>query len=158
MALPQGFRRNGPARAAGPSHVEDIEARAARLGITIERVVEQLRAIGFADIRRVVNWGDGKLIMTPSDKLLDSDAAAIGEIIASAKDQKIYRVKMHDKTPALALMTRILDKLNNRDEQADDDAAEARDFLLEELDRLSAEIAEEEEGRAPAQSHLEDAK
>ena len=147
MALPQGFRRNGPAHVAGPFAVEDIEARAERLGITVEQVFDQLHAIGFADIRRVVGWDDGILVMKPSGQLLDSDAAAIAEIVASAKDQKIYRVKMHDKTPALALMTRILEKLNKPDEQTDDDAAEAQEFLVEELDRLAAEVVEEEGDR-----------
>jgi hypothetical protein len=157
MASPQGFRRNGPAHVAGPFAVEEVAERAARLGITIERVFDQLHAIGFADIRRIVAWDDGILVMKPSGQLLDSDAAAIAEIIASAKDQKIYRVKMHDKTPAVALMTRILEKLNKQDEQTDDDGEEARDFLLEELDRLSAELAAEEEDRAPAEGDPEGA-
>jgi hypothetical protein len=153
MAEPQGFRQNGPARLAGPLAVDEVAERAAkRLDVTVERVLEQLRAIGFADIRRVVDWNDGTLVMKPSGELLDGDAAAIAEIVASAKDQKIYRVKMHDKTPALALMTRILERLNKQDEQTDDDSEEARDFLLEELDRLSAEIAVEEDNREPAET------
>ena len=149
--------RGGTVHAAGAPSVEEVAERAARLGITVVRVLEQLRAIGFADIRRVVDWEDGKLNMKPSGDLLDSDAAAIAEIIASAKDQKIYRLKMHDKTPALALMTRILEKLNKQDEQIGDDGEEARDFLLEELDRLAAEIAAEEDNREPAESHPEGA-
>jgi hypothetical protein len=77
--------------------------------------------------------------MTASCQLPKTDAAAIAEIIASAKDQKIYRVKLHDKTPALALLTRILEKFTNQDEQVDDDADGAREFLIQELDRLAAE-------------------
>jgi hypothetical protein len=150
--------RGGPAHVAGPLSVEAVAVRAERLGISIERVLERLHAIGFADIRRVVGWNDGTLIMKPSGELLDSDAAAIAEIIASAKDQKIYRVKMHDKTPALALMIRILEKLHEQDEQTDDDGEEARDFLLEELDRLAAEMAAEEENREPAEGHPEAAR
>jgi hypothetical protein len=91
--------------------------------------------------RRIVSWDTEKLTMTASSKLPKTDAAAIAEIIASAKDQKIYRVKLHDKTPALALLTRILEKFTNQDEQADDDGEEAREFLLQELDRLAAEVA-----------------
>jgi hypothetical protein len=128
----------GLARAPGLP-VEEVEARAAPLGITVERLVEELRALAFSDITRIVSWDTEKLAMTASSELPKTDAAAIAEIIASAKDQKIYRVKLHDKTPALALLTRILEKFTNQDEQADDDADGAREFLIQELDRLAAE-------------------
>src|SRR5947207_9519852 len=104
MAEPERPRPDGSAP-AGPLPVEEVEARARRLGITLDRVLEQLYAIAFTDIRRVVGWEDGTLTMKASGELLPSDAAAIAEIVASAKDQKIYRVKLHDKTPALALLT-----------------------------------------------------
>ena len=42
--------------------------------------------------------------MTASGDLDEADKAAVAEIIALAKDQKIYRVKMHDKPSALALL------------------------------------------------------
>jgi hypothetical protein len=154
MAEPQRPRPDGSA-SAGPLPVEEIADRAARLGITVGRVLEELHAIAFADIRRIIDWGDGKLTMKASSELLDSDAAAIAEIVASAKDRSIYRVKMHDKTPALALMTRILEKFTNLDEQSDDDSEEARDFLLQELDRLAAEIAAEEDNRESAENDSE---
>ena len=144
--------RGGSAHVAGPLSVEEVAERARRLGIAVQRVLEQLHAIGFADIRRVVGWNDGTLVMKPSDELLDSDAAAIAEIVASANDQKIYRVKLHDKTPALALMIRILEKLDKADEQTDDEVDDARDFLLEELHRLSAEMAAEEGDQVPVES------
>jgi len=150
MAEPQRPRPDGSAH-AGPLPVEEVEARARRLGITLDRVLEQLYAIAFADIRRVVAWDDGTLTLKASGELLPGDAAAIAEIVASAKDQKIYRVKLHDKTPALALLTRILEKFAKQDEQSDDDGEEARDFLLQELDRLEAEISAEEDNRVPAE-------
>jgi hypothetical protein len=133
------------ARAVALPAVQEVAAGAARLGITIERVIEGLRAIAFSDITRIVSWDTEKLTMTASSELPKTDAAAIAEIIASAKDQKIYRVKVHDKTPALALLTRILEKIANQDEHADDDGEEAREFLLQELDRLAAEVAAEED-------------
>jgi len=144
MAEPQGPRPKGSA-SAGPFGVEEVAERAARLGITAQRVLEELHAIAFADIRRIVDWNDGKLTMKTSGELSAGDAAAIAEIVASAKDRSIYRVKMHDKTPALALLTRILEKFAKKEEQIDDDGEEARQFLFEELDRLAAEIADEEE-------------
>jgi len=150
--------RGGSARAAALPAVREVVAPAvalpavqevavgtARLGITLERLIEEVRAIAFADITRIVSWDTEKLTMTVSGKLPNTDAAAIAEIIASAKDQKIYRVKLHDKNPALVLLTRILEKFANQDEQADDDGEEAREFLLQELDRLAAEVAAEED-------------
>jgi hypothetical protein len=144
--------RSGSARAAAPPAVrevvapavalpavQEVAAGAARLGITLERLIEEVRAIAFADITRIVSWDSEKLTMTASGELPKTDAAAIAEIIASAKDQKIYRVKLHDKTPALVLLTRIREKLAIQDEQADDDAEAAREFFIQELDRLAAE-------------------
>ena len=149
MAEPQGPRPGGSAH-AGPLPVAEVAERAARLGITLDRVIEELHAIAFADIRRIVDWNDGKLTMKTSGELSDGDAAAIAEIVASAKDRSIYRVKMHDKTPALALLTRILEKFAKEEEQIDDDGEEARQFLLEELDRLAAEVVAEEGDREVA--------
>src|SRR5437762_11902789 len=149
MAEPERPRPDGSAH-AGPLPVEEVEAPARRLGITLGRVLEQLYAIAFADIRRVVAWDDGTLTLKASGELLPGDAAAIAEIVASAKDQKIYRVKLHDKTPALALLTRILEKFVKQDEQTDDDGEEARQFLLEELDRLAAEVVAAEGDREVA--------
>src|SRR5438105_12632640 len=119
--------------------VQEVVAGAARPGITLERLIEQVHAIAFADITHIVSWDNEKLTMTPSGELPKTDAAAIAEIIASAKDQKIYRVKLHDKNPAQALLTRIYEKFTNQDEQVDDDAEAAREFIIQELDRLAAE-------------------
>ena len=100
---------------------------------------------------RASSVGDAeKLTLTASGELDKADKPAIAEIIASAKDKKIYRVKLHDKTPALALLTRILEKFVKQDEQTDDDGEEARQFLLEELDRLAAEVVAEEGDREVA--------
>jgi hypothetical protein len=125
--------------AADDSGIEEVAERTAQLGITIERIIEELRAIAFADITRIVSWNTEKLTMTASGELPKTEASAIAEIIASAKDQKIYRVKLHDKTPALALLTRILEKFAKQDEQSGDEGDEAREFLIDELDRLAGE-------------------
>jgi hypothetical protein len=130
---------DGSALADDDSAIEEVAERTAQLGITIERIIEELRAIAFADITRIVSWNTEKLTMTASGELPKTDASAIAEIIASAKDQKIYRVKLHDKTPALALLTRILEKFAKQDEQSRDEGDEAREFLIDELDRLAGE-------------------
>ena len=84
MAEPEGFR--GGSAYAGSLPVEEVAERAARLGITVERIVEELRAIAFADITHIISWDAEKLTLTASDKLDKADRPAIAEIIASAKD------------------------------------------------------------------------
>lgn len=146
MAEPERPRPDGSAY-AGPLPVEEVEARTARLGITIERVLRELGVIAFADITRIVSWDAEKLTMTASSALDKTETAAIAEIVASAKDGKIYRVKSHDKTPALALLLRwfwMLEKFKrgaHEDEQPDDDGEDPREFLARELARLRARRA-----------------
>jgi len=124
--------------------LEEVAERAARLGITLDRVLEALAWIAFGDITRVVSWDTDTLTMTASGDLDEADRAAVAEIIASAKDQKIYRVKMHDKPTALALLLRWLDKLEKMKseasggEQDDDDEEDPREFLIRELTRIRA--------------------
>lgn len=143
MAEPQGFRQNGPARVAGPLAVEEVAEFATRLNLTGKRVILELARIGFADIRRVVSWDKDKLVMTPAGALRKRDAAAIAEIVASAKDARIYRVKLHDKTAALGLLSRILNMqikaARNEDEPTKDDGEDPREFIIRELDRIAAE-------------------
>ena len=136
--------------------VEEVEARAARLGITPERVLAEYARIAFASLRDIAEWGPGKdgLQVKPSGDLTPDQVAAIAEIVASASSGKIYRIKMHDKKPVLDAIARhlgLLEKLrSDEDEQAD--AEEAQEFLIEELDRLAAEVAREEgdpEGQEP---------
>ena len=46
-------KRNRRWRSA--SAVEDVEARAARLGITVERVLQKYASLAFADLRRIAD-------------------------------------------------------------------------------------------------------
>ena len=143
MAEPERLRPDGSAHAR-PLPVEEVAERAARLGVTLERVLQELVSIAYADITRIVSWDTETLTMTPSGQLDPADRAAVAEIVASAKDKNIYRVKMLDKTPALALLLRwfwMLEKLKrgaNNNEQTDDDGEDPREFIIRELARLRA--------------------
>jgi hypothetical protein len=122
--------------------IEDVEARAKRLGITEERVLQEYARIGFSKITDVVEWNAEGVLNAKADPG-DEAVAAIAEIVASASTQKIYRVKMHDKKPVLDAMARHLGLLplkhaSDDDQQMGDD--EAREFLIRELDRAAAEI------------------
>src|SRR5260370_26983150 len=114
MTMPQGRRRDHNAlHAAGPPAIEEVEARAARLGITAERVLEEYASIAFADLRRIADWGPGEdgLQLKLAKDLNPADAAAIAEIVASASTGRVYRIKLHDKTAVLSALARHLGML-----------------------------------------------
>ena len=84
-----------------------------RTEITQDRVLRELAKIGFADIRKAVNWGAEVPVVNPetgevltangvvlvsSGSIDDDTAAAISEISQTAQGIKI---KMHDKKGAL---------------------------------------------------------
>ena len=130
--------------------LEEVQARAKRLGITIERVLLEYARIGFSDIRRIVEWGPGEdgLRIRFSGGLRTRDAVAVAEIVASAATGKIYRIKMHDKSPALSAIGRAIGVFlamptdPDQKQQASGDAESARERLILALDRLAAESAE----------------
>lgn len=136
-------------RRRGPSAIEDVAARAARLGITPDRVLQEYARIAFADLRDIADWGPGEdgLNVKPSGNLAPGHAAAIAEIVAAAKGGKIYRIKLHDKKPVLDALGRHLGMLPPlktgpyEEEQLDEDE-DPREFLIREVDRLAAEEAE----------------
>ena len=98
--------------------------RAARTQITAARVITELAKIGFADIRKAVNWranvtalvedDDGtprmavtnEVCLIDSDKIDDETAVAISEISQTA--QGGLKVKFHDKQAALVNLGRHL--------------------------------------------------
>lgn len=92
-----------------------MEKRSIRTEITQDRVLTELARIGFADIRKVVRWGETVLrvaesetgetepyhglALISSDEIDDDTAAAIAEVSEGPKGIKI---KFHDKKGALA--------------------------------------------------------
>jgi len=79
-------------------------ARAARTGVTAERVLALYAAIAFADIRRVARRGrDRRLRLRPPAAIAAADALAIAEIDGDAP-----AVRLFDKEPALAALARFV--------------------------------------------------
>jgi phage terminase small subunit len=146
-ATKSGARKN---RAAGekavPSaptgDIEEVAARAARLGITPERVLEEYARIAFADLRQFIEWGaDGRLVIKDSVSLTAAEAAAVAEIVAGATGGT--RVKLYDKKAALDAIARHLGMFpaapRRREGDASPDPAEdAREVLERRLARLAA--------------------
>ena len=123
--------------------MEDIAARAARLGITPERVLLEYANIAFADLRHIVEWGpEGQLRIKPLDQISDADLSAISEIMPGA-DPDHTRVKLYDRKAALDAIARHLGMFpaaaRRREESAQQDEGEdPRVFLARELARLTA--------------------
>jgi len=103
-------------------HIEKAATQQAiqAVGVTREQVIEQLRRIGFADIRKAVKWGptqkiremlDGNIVMSNGVTLLDSSeideetAAAISEV---SNTKEGIKIKFYDKRGALVELLRIL--------------------------------------------------
>ena len=57
---PPQQREDGATQRAASSIFRDIEERAARLGITPERVLEEIRRIAFSDLSRIATWQPGE--------------------------------------------------------------------------------------------------
>lgn len=91
--------------------VEEITTeRRRRYAIDAERVLREFAAIGFADIRDVVTWGETGVAVRNSDDLTAEQAAAISEITeTTGRDGvKTIKVKMHPKVQALEALGKNL--------------------------------------------------
>jgi len=145
----RGRRRN----AASPDFEEAL-ARAERLGVTPDRVLEEYRRIAFANLRHIVEWTDRGMKFKPAEKLDEEDVAAIAEIVESAKEGRPYRVKLYDKKAALDAIARYLGMIplaavSNEDEANRNDREDPREALIRELDRLAAKAAKGSGGLEP---------
>lgn len=98
-----------------------MAARAARTGITAERVLEEYAAIAFADWRRFADWGPKGVRFFGTDRLAPEDTRLVAELIEGGPspqraDRKargdtevhLRRVKLFDKFAALRSLSRIL--------------------------------------------------
>lgn len=102
--------------------------RAGRLGLTADRVLEEIAAIAFARMPEYVEWGrDDQMQLKPSDELTDKQAAAVSQVVESEKfiksldhgDQLLSRertIKLHDKLSALEKLCKHLGLMPDRKE------------------------------------------
>src|SRR6266567_8543201 len=113
------------------ARVQEIVGRAAeRAEVSLERILRELAAIAFSDIRKAVTWGpsvqvreeeeDGQrvkvivsaVLLVPSDKLDENTAAAISAV--SQGPAGAVRIKMHNKLPALVALGKYLGMFDQR--------------------------------------------
>lgn len=87
--------------------------RSERTGITADRVLEELAKIGFADIRKAVDWNGADVSLRSSEEIDDMTAAAISEVSLT---QAGVKIKMIDKKGALDSLGRHLGLFVDRNE------------------------------------------
>lgn len=107
-ARPQGHRllTNADVRAVIEA---EQEARAKRLCIDADRVVSELAAIAFANIRDYAAFGPDGMTFRPWDELTDSQAAAVSSIEhRETPSGPVSRIRLHNKLAALELLGRHL--------------------------------------------------
>jgi hypothetical protein len=132
--------------------LDEMTERAARLGITPERVLEEYRRIAFANLSHIIHWSDTGMSFKPDAELDPDDVAAIAEIVESAKEGKPYRVKLYDKKAALDAIARYLGMVPpalpaaKEDEPPGGEREDYRDALIRKLDRLAAQMGERPAG------------
>ncbi|MGH7056077.1 MAG: terminase small subunit [Stellaceae bacterium] len=131
--------------ASRPHDQDEILLRAARLGITPERVLQEYARIAFADLRRIADWGPDGFVLKNCESLSDGDVAAVSEVASSGRS-KNCRIKLYDKKSALDVIARHLGmfaQAAHRPAHGADAAAEdAREVLARRLARLAAGSSE----------------
>jgi hypothetical protein len=146
-----GKARGGPKKTeqekAPAGELEEIAARAARLGITPDRVLQEYGHIAFADLRHIIEWGPDGLRIKALDEMSDADLVAISEIVPGS-DPEHSRVKLYDRKAALDAIARHLGMFpvpprRRNDEAPSDPAEDPREVLERRLARLAAGTGKE---------------
>ena len=144
---------------------EAKDKRSERTEVTQDMVIDELRKIGFSDIREVASWGERPNLdeveededlriypveLTASENISDDTAAAVSEVSLTAQGVK---VKMHDKLAALEKIGKHLGMFVNRVDLSNKDgtltpkAQDEADAFARRMAGLSASDVEEGDGK-----------
>lgn len=83
--------------------------RSERTEITIDAVLKELAAIGFANAGDFFSWGPDGITVLPKESLTREQQAAVAEVAqTTTKDGGSVRVKLHSKADALEKIGRHL--------------------------------------------------
>jgi len=98
--------------------------RAERTQITADRVLTEIAAIAFTELRQVADWGPEGITAKPSGDLPTNAARAVLEVAESGSGAaRRVRVKLHDKKGALDLLAKHLGLYLDKGEAAPGPAA-----------------------------------
>ena len=98
-----------------------IEAEQKRLakktGITRERWIRELAAVGFSNIEAYAAWGEGAMVLKPSKSLGRRDLKAILAIEErNTTNGPVMKLKLHNKEKALEILGRALGYFDREDD------------------------------------------
>lgn len=135
---------------ATATEFEDVRERAARIGVTVDKVLQEYARIAFADLRHILSWDETGLRV--KEHLSRRDAAPIAEIGTAASGNGPVRIKLYDKKAALDAIARYLGMFATTQRRQEDDewaaeVEEAREELARRLARLAAESSEDAAAR-----------
>ena len=83
--------------------------RAARTGVTVDRVVLEYARIAFADARKYFDWGPWGVKVRPAATLDDDAAAAVAVLrVGGVRSGRPTHLRLHDKLRALNVLARHL--------------------------------------------------
>lgn len=107
-----------------------------RTDIRADAVLEELRRIGFADLRNVMSWGPDGARLLPSDGLDTAVAAAVKKVKqVPTEDGERIEIELHDKIAALTKLGQHLGLFVERHEHSGTDGQPIR-LLIRSLDEL----------------------
>lgn len=77
--------------------------------VTQEMIINELKKIGFSDMRNFSAWGSSGVRLEASSELSDGDAACVAEVSeTTTKDGGSIKFKLHDKVKSLELLGKTL--------------------------------------------------
>lgn len=92
-----------------------LKKRNEKLDITADMVLRELARIAFADTTTAIRIEDGGVVVRDTDDLDEGTRRAISEISeTTTANGGTVKIKFHDKTRALELLSRHLGLLNDR--------------------------------------------
>jgi len=126
-------------------------ARAGRVGLTADRVVNELIKVAFGDPRGVFTWGEKGVALRESGDLTRAQAALVSEISESRSTAgaTTRHIKLHGKMAALmalakhlGLFSGPLKRSGGHDEEnaEGDDADDAREILARRIAGFAARL------------------
>lgn len=110
-------RSVGHSLLAIPAIREKVRRHLVHLDVTIERVLEEMRRIGFSDMRDYADWDGSTVTLKPSDELTDEAAAAVAEVQQTTTEGGgSIKFKLHDKRAALQDLGKFLGMFVEREQ------------------------------------------
>jgi phage terminase small subunit len=95
------------------------ESVASRLGISMDDIIDEFRAMAFTNMDDYVSWSETGMTITNSQNLTRAQMAGVVQITeTTTREGKTIKFKLHNKQPALDRLYEILKELESIDRSA----------------------------------------